>query len=117
MLLYKVVDIPVVGRASSTGRRHSLRGAEAVPHEQPDQQTIEVPLLLYTLCSTSHLCWSCRFSGAGSEEKVALPQFLLVEKSLFPDVQVVQFPLTSESSGTAPCGVTVHRRSGSALTG
>ena len=35
---------------------------------------------------------SCRFPGAGCEETVELPQMQLVEKSLFPDVQVVQFP-------------------------
>ena len=68
---------------------------------QPVQQTqlqsdkiIDVPV-----------CASCRFSGAVSEETVELPQLQLVEKSLFPDVQVVQFPQTSESLGPARCGV------------
>ena len=53
------------------------------------------------------VCASCRFSSAGCEETVELPQLRLVEKSLFPDVQVVQFSQTSESLGTARCGVSL----------
>ena len=76
------------------------------------QQTIEISQLQFDKIFDVPVCASCRFSGAGSEETVAVPQLQLVEKSLFPDVQVAQFPQTSESLGAAPCGVTVHRRSG-----
>ena len=102
--LGKVVNIPVPVQTP-------------IPMVQPVQQTIEISQLQFDKIIDVPVCASCRFSGALSEETVELPQLQLVEKSLFPDVQVVQFPQTSESLGTARCGVTVHRRSGSSLTG
>ena len=118
LLLCKVVDIPVV----LVVRVPQVVYIPVVTQRlifmvQPVQQTIEISQLQFDKIIDVPVCASCRFSGAGCEETVELPQLQLVEKSLFQDVQVVQFPQTSESLGTARSGVTVHRRSGSSLTG
>ena len=80
---------------------------------QPVQQTIKISQLQFDKIIDVPVCASCRFSGAGSEETVELPQLQLVEKSLFPDVQVVPFRCRGNCFG--PCaqahgqGGHVHR--------
>ena len=62
------------------GRHHPFRGAKADSHDQAVQQTIEISQLQFAArWLMSLLGVSCRFSGAGCEETVVLPQLQLLE--------------------------------------
>ena len=106
LLLYKAVDIPVVLVVRVPQVVYfPVVTQRLILMVQPAQLIIEISQLQFDKIIDVPVCASCRFSSAGCEETVELPQLQLVEKSLFPDVQVVQFPQTSESLGTARCGV------------
>ena len=63
------------GRAGFTGRHHPFRGAKADHHDQAVQQTIEVPLLPYTL-------WSMSLSQVVHIPVVAQRQFPMVLRTI-----------------------------------
>ena len=95
LLLCKVVDIPVVLVVRVPQVVHiPVITQRLILMVHPVQPIIEISQLQFDKIIDVPVCASCRFSGAGCEETVELPQLQLVEKSLFPYVQVGQWHCT-----------------------
>ena len=102
LLLYKVVDIPVV----LVVRVPQVVYIPVVTQRlilmvQPVQLTIEISQLQFDKIIDVPVCAPCRFSGAGCEETVELPQLQLFERSSSPRVWALRAVASQFIDGVA----------------